>query len=228
MTSVIPSAGAATYVAAMELLAELSREHELIARVAGSLRRFVGADAPSAEDARRYIIFFRQYGGVWHHEREEELLIPALANEAHLPSDRGPIVVLLADHARMADLLTTMEQSCAGTSFDAAAYRTAALDYSESLLAHIDMEESVFFPESEARLRRSGVRELASRTISDTEQLAAEIGQELSALYPPLNDLLRGDGCVMCPSFHISCSGIEREWWNEWEWEEMEEHVAAS
>ena len=47
---------------------------------------------------------------------------------------------------------------------------------------------------------------------------------------PPLDDVTipRGDGCVCCPAFTGACRGLEQEWWNEWEWEELENHVAAS
>jgi hemerythrin-like domain-containing protein len=210
----------------MELIARLSAEHELIAAVAGSLRRFASTSM-TIEDARQYVTFFRKYGGSWHHEREEDLLVPALISDAGLPADRGPIAVMLSDHARMSALLTRMSDS-AEAGFDPQIYRVAALDYSEQLLAHIDMEESVFFPEAEARLRRSGVRELAARAITEEEEAAARIGAALVARFAPLHDVLRGDGCVMCPSFHVTCSGLEHEWWNEWEWEEMAEHVASS
>jgi hemerythrin-like domain-containing protein len=227
MTDVIPLESAWTHAAVMELLAELSKEHELIAAVAGSLRRFVHDEQGTADDARLYVAFFRTYAGIWHHEREEELLVPALTSSAGLPGDRGPVAVLLADHARMGAMLTRMGES-AIERFDRNAYRSAALEYSEALLAHIDMEDSVLFPESEARLRRSGVSELVAREITDDERAAALVGSSLVQRFTPLDDVVRGDGCVMCPSFHVTCSGIEREWWNEWEWEEMAEHVAAS
>jgi hypothetical protein len=31
---------------------------------------------------------------------------------------------------------------------------------------------------------------------------------------------VRGGGCVLCPSYGITCDGLEREWWTELEWEE--------
>jgi hypothetical protein len=38
---------------------------------------------------------------------------------------------------------------------------------------------------------------------------------------------MRGDGCVFCPAFTTSCRGVEHEWWNEWEWEEFEDHLPS-
>jgi hypothetical protein len=39
---------------------------------------------------------------------------------------------------------------------------------------------------------------------------------------------VRGEGCVVCPSYGDTCAGIEREWWNEWEWEELSERVGGA
>jgi hemerythrin-like domain-containing protein len=228
MIPVIPRPPAAIDDAAMQLFDELSREHELIARVAGALRRYATDAVDDVHDARRFVTFFRTYAGAWHHEREEEVVIPALVSDVRLPLDRGPIAVLLDDHSRMGDVLKEMSDCCYEAPHDLARFRSLALDYTAALLAHIDVEESVFFPESEHRLLRNGVRDLPSRVITSEEEAAAVDGDELARHYPPMDDVLRGDGCVMCPSFHASCAGIEREWWNEWEWEEMDEHVAAS
>jgi hypothetical protein len=32
---------------------------------------------------------------------------------------------------------------------------------------------------------------------------------------------VRGDGCVICPSYGVTCEGLEREWWNAHEWDEF-------
>ncbi len=39
--------------------------------------------------------------------------------------------------------------------------------------------------------------------------------------FPPLDDheAIRGDGCVACSAFAVTCGGIEKEWWNDWEHE---------
>ena len=211
----------------MLLLEDLRREHVRIDAVLGSLRtwadRLVSGDAPLS-DRDLFLNFFSVYAGTFHHEREEELLFPALAREATLPADRGPIAVLLDDHARMAKVLDRLAAS-AGTD----EVRRLCIEYSHALWMHIDVENSVFFPESEHQLRRNGVYELEARSATPEEAAAAAAGDVLIALYPPLpSDAIRGDGCVMCHAYGDTCRGLEREWWNEWEWEEMSEHVAAS
>ena len=209
----------------MQLIDDLRSEHVLIERVVCALRAFVEHPDANQRDARRFVHFFRTYAGEWHHEREEDVLFRAITDELLLPGDRGPVAVLLGEHRGMAALLNVLDES----TFDSEEFRLAAYDYSEALLHHIDAENSVLFPECEARLARAFV-ELPSRELTQTESEAAAVGEELVATYgaPPPADVVRGDGCAICPQFGDTCSGIEREWWNEWEWEELSERVAST
>jgi hypothetical protein len=61
------------------------------------------------------------------------------------------------------------------------------------------------------------------------EAEARETGLRLLERYPPgpEPDVIRGDGCVMCPSFVKDCRGVEHEWWSEWEWDEFEDHLPS-
>lgn len=214
---------------------ELQREHELIEQVAGSLLTFSmrlnDGKAPAA-DGSELIRFFRVFAGALHHGREEEVLFPALVNEARLPGDRGPIASLLADHLEMAELLTGMEQVLAAeiTPESSATFLTLARSYANQLLQHIDAENSVLIPEAEARLLRAGIRELETREASHEELEAGLSGRKLVERYPPTDDpdIVRGEGCVMCASYGVRCEGLEREWWNEYEWLESDEHIASS
>ena len=232
MTPVMALPRAIRDPALMKLLDELRTEHVRIERLVGSLRTFVDAfvagGAP-AGDGLEILRCLRVYAGGFHHDREELILFPALEGEASLPR-RGPIEALLDDHHVTAELLAEMAALLASPAPDLARLRDAAVRYSHVLWLHIDAENSVLFPESEARLARAGVRELANRPPTSQELAAAESADRLAALYPPLEDpgVIRGDGCALCPRYGESCDGIEREWWNEWEWEEMDDHIAAS
>ena len=211
----------------MHLLDELTREHETIDRVLGSLRTWsdllAKGDAPLA-DRDAFVRFFTSYAGSFHHDREELILIPALSSIADLPSDRGPIAVLLTDHQRMGATLGRLAAES-----DPARLRLLAKEYSHALWAHIDIENYIFFPTSEDRLRSSGVTELPSRAITDEESEALSLGETLLVRYPPMQpDLIRGDGCVMCQAYGDTCRGLELEWWNDWEWEEFSDRIAAS
>jgi hemerythrin-like domain-containing protein len=218
----------------MEFLDDLRREHDLIERVAVSFRAFVRRDDCDAADARQYLRFFTLYAGDWHHEREEKVLFPSLEHDLQLPAppDHGPIFVLLDDHIRMAGMLSDLRAMCGqGVKFDGPRFRGIALEYTQELLLHIDAENSVLFPECEDRLRRAAIAPLHSRELTRDEEEARAAGEAMAERYPgALNDtdLTRGDGCALCRAYGVTCSGIEREWWNDWEWEEFDEHIAAS
>lgn len=215
----------------MQLIEDLKKEHELIEQVLGSLRAFVTARLAGLgdpADGARFMAFFRCYAGDFHHHKEEEVLFRALAERAELPANRGPIAALTDEHRRMASLLDGLE-GLVGAPLTAAEDRqrmeALAVDYSRSLWHHIDAENSVMFPEGEERLRRFHVRDLPSRPMTGAEAAAREAGLALVIAYPPQNDaeVHRGDGCVACPSYGVTCDGLELEWWTELEWEEMEE-----
>ena len=176
--------------------------------------------------------FFRVYAGAFHHEREEVVLFPALVRDAGLPADRGPIAIIVDDHHRMAAILDSLEAILARDASgegDLAAMRELATSYSHELWAHIDAENSVLLPESEERLRQNGIHELPCREPDATESAAARAGEELLAIYPPIEpDVIRGDGCVMCAAYGTRCAGVEREWWNDHEWDEFADHIGAS
>jgi hemerythrin-like domain-containing protein len=218
----------------MQLIAELGAEHDLIEAVAGSLRTFVGlrlrAEADPA-DGPRLVRFLRTFAGHYHHAREEETLFAALVDRAQLPHS-GPIAALVGDHHRIAGLLDQIDVLVQLDPLDAESSRrleSLATAYSRALWSHIDAENSVLFPEAEARLRKSGVRELPSRTMTREEAEARATGEALVAKYPPLHDpqAMRGDGCVCCPAMGSACRGLELEWWNEWEWAEFDDHIAG-
>ena len=209
----------------MKLLDELRREHDLIERVLGSLRTYAARhDAPS-EDGLALLDFLGTYAR-WHHEREEGVLFPALVGEAMIPSDRGPLAVIHDDHEALAVQLAAMRAALA----DRSEFERLAASYARMLWAHIDVENSVLFPESEEQLRRNGVRELASPELPTEIAGAAAAGEALTLRYPPTDDpdAIRGEGCVVCSAYGTTCRGLEREWWNDWQWEELEDHVAAS
>lgn len=212
----------------MQLLEELQAEHSLIETVAGSLRTWAGQFSrgeASAADGREFLRFFRVWANDFHHAREEGVLFPALVKEVSLPTARGPIAIITKDHVEMAGLLRDLDAAIAGG--NTASVPELAKRYSHHLWHHIDAENSVLFPESEARLVARGVRELDNRLPSPDELDAKHVGEALLERFPPFNDteVFRGDGCIMCPAYGSGCDGLEREWWTESEWEEIHERL---
>jgi hemerythrin-like domain-containing protein len=214
----------------VRLIDELRAEHGVIERVLGSLRTYVerrakGESGPA--DAEGFLGFFRLFAGDYHHSREEEALLPALETHLELPPDSGPLFSIRDQHRRMAATLGELAELLAAelrTEEDREAVRDLSTRYAHALLLHIDAENSVLFPEGEERLRRSGVHELESRRATADELAARAEGERLVTVYPPVYDptALRGEGCAVCPSYGMTCGGLEREWWTDDEWEAFE------
>lgn len=214
----------------MRLIDDLRAEHEVIERVLGSLRTYVerrarGEGAPG--DGEGFVRFFRDFAGTWHHAREEDTLFPALEKHLELPPDSGPLFSIMDQHHRMAALFDGFAPLLSAgvvTSEEAGRLRDLSGKYAHDLLAHIDAENSVLLPESDARLRQAGVHELSMREATAAELEAKDDGERLVRTYPPspYADAVRGEGCTSCPSYGTTCGGLEREWWTDDEWEAFE------
>jgi hemerythrin-like domain-containing protein len=219
----------------MKLIDELRAEHDLIDKVAASMRTWVNrllqGDAPVA-DGRKFMDFFSVYAGARHHGREEQILFPRVWNELALPADSAPVSFLVETHHELSALLDCMKFLLRKDNLsrnELGELETLAIRYTRTLWAHIDSENSVLFPELENRLLHAGVHELAAPPIKREEEDARIAGEALVHVYEPAEDanIVRGEGCAMCPAYMESCRGVEREWWNEWEWEELRERVTS-
>lgn len=198
----------------VELIEQLRAEHALIDDVVGALVCAVerGGGTVPAEDVTDFVAFFRLYAADFHHGGEEGVLFPELVRHAEVPGDRGPLVILAEDHERMAAMVTALERE---------ASRATVAPLVEAYWEHIDKENSVLLPESEDRLRRGGIRSLPGREPTPEQERARQTGLALIRRYPPADDpsVVRGDGCILCSAFGTRCAGIEKEWWNSWEWQ---------
>jgi hemerythrin-like domain-containing protein len=215
----------------MQLIDELRAEHDVIEQVAGAFLTYSASPARARDesDGAAFLRFFRLFANHFHHAREEDTLFVALRDRAGLPVDRGPVATMIADHARMAGLLDVVAGGLEAGADEGPSLHDSATAYVHALWHHIDAENSVLFPECAPRLRRNGVAELPSRAMTPAEQEALSGGQGLVARYPPAAqpDVMRGDGCIMCPAFGVTCRGLELEWWNEWEWDEFEDRMSG-
>lgn len=218
--AVIDFGPSSCHVAAMQLLEELRAEHDLIDQMLDSFRtavsQFVGAQS-GPQDLVRFVRFFRVYADQFHHSREEQVLFATLANQLHLPGDHGPIAVLTDDHRQFKAWLDQIEQLIAKQPLslaDQIQLRTTTEQYIAAMQHHIDAENSVLFVEGEICLQDAGIPELPSRSLTADEQQVRLLAEELLQRYPPTPnvEVIRGDGCVMCPVYQKTCDGYEREW----------------
>jgi len=204
----------------MQLLEELRAEHDLIDRMLDSFRtaagQFINAQ-DRAQDLVRFVRFFRVYADQFHHAREEQVLFATLVNQLHLPGNHGPIAVLTDDHRQFKVCLDQIEQLIARQPLsptDQNQLRTMTEQYITAMQHHIDAENSVLFIEGEICLQDAGISELLSRSLTADEQQVRLVAEELLQRYPPTPnvEVIRGDGCAICPAYQKTCDGYEREW----------------
>lgn len=213
----------------MRLIDELVREHTEIDRALGALRAWVTARRRGEADAAeglQFIRFFREYAGHHHHAREEEVLFPALEEALELPRDKGPIPNLTRDHGELAAILGRLEGKLRDGAADEQT-EALAVAYSRGLWIHLDTENSVLLPEAEHRLPRAGVHELPTPPPSPEAEAALLAVRELVQRFPYGEDpgVIRGQGCIVCPAYGVTCDGLERAWWTASEWEEAAERA---
>lgn len=218
----------------MKLLDDLVREHALIERVIGSLDTFVGLrlrGEAALADGAAFERFFRLYAGRYHHAREEEILFPALVRETQVPAGKGPLRVLTEDHRSMEavrdELAPLLLLDHLGVAADRERLALLADRFGRALLTHIDAENSVLFPESASRFRRISLHELQGRAPDAEEEAARLEGERLAERYPQggYPGLLRGEGCVNCEAYGTRCDGVEREWFDELEFDDLAARV---
>ena len=94
--------------------ASLRRDHDLIEKVIKSMETTIqlltnGKQIPESI-LLPVIDFTKNFTDVCHHSKEEKSLFPAL-EQAGLPSNMGPVAMMLMDHQRSREIGTEMEES---------------------------------------------------------------------------------------------------------------------
>lgn len=130
---------------------DLMHEHDAILssfRILDGMSRALAAGQPiAASDAVELLGFLREFGDSCHHGKEEGFLFPAMVH-AGLPSESGPVAVMLHDHTQGRAWLQAMEQAL-GPEFRPDAFLTALRGYVTLMRSHIAKENNVLFPMAE-------------------------------------------------------------------------------
>ncbi len=102
--------------------------------------------------------FIREFADGCHHQKEEGVLFKAM-NDAGMPSDEGPIAVMLAEHeqarAYTRGLLEAAQKMQAGEADAVEAVILIARRYAALLREHIAKEDVVLFPMAETTIPAS-------------------------------------------------------------------------
>jgi len=170
----------------MNALQSLGKDHRLIARVLDAFETYVGyveASIPVDRlDLQRFVAFFQDYGDLYHHDKEESLLFPALV-AAGVDWNVDPLARLRHEHDQEHYLLSSLEHSGlrgdAWSADDRLHFLGIAKEFLSFQRAHMRFENTEVFPlaervldePSQARLTRDLARldqECRARLMSST------------------------------------------------------------
>ncbi|HEY8428690.1 MAG TPA: hemerythrin domain-containing protein [Sandaracinaceae bacterium] len=145
----------------------LTAEHRVIRSALSALLRIAHRldrqEPIEPEHVRDVVAFLRRYADGLHHEKEEQILFPALRG-LELPNAGGPIADLLHEHAVGAALLDAMDAALDRglPNGGAAPFAAAAHEYCRLVRRHTDKEERHVFP-----LARTTLPPVLQRTVAD-------------------------------------------------------------
>ena len=162
----------------------LSDEHRVIERVLGVLEQLTRL--PVSDSLMRWkkaLEFFRHFADECHHFKEEKVLFPAM--EAHgIPSEGGPIGMMLAEHeegrAHVRSMWAAVEQIAAGNTLSAESLLSHARAYLTLLREHIQKEDDILFRMADEVIPQDEQRQLLRRF---EEHEAEEMGAGVHERY---------------------------------------------
>ena len=136
----------------------LRRDHELIEKVIKAMESTIQL-LNDGKQIPEFILlpvidFSKNFTDVCHHSKEEKSLFPAL-EQAGLPSNMGPIAMMLIDHQRSRKICSEMEVSANEylSSGDSTKLVSDMQQYVEHITEHLWKENNKLFMMAEARLQ---------------------------------------------------------------------------
>jgi len=154
--------------------ASLRRDHDLIEKVIKSMETTIqlltnGKQIPESI-LLPVIDFTKNFTDVCHHSKEEKSLFPAL-EQAGLPSNMGPVAMMLMDHQRSREIGTEMEESAKKylSSGDSTKLISDMHLYVEHITEHLWKENNKLFMMAEARLQYVSVK--VDKELNEIEEL---------------------------------------------------------
>lgn len=182
----------------MSAVERLFSEHRLIERVVSALEHCgnsIGGDSEqNRNDLLRFVTFFREYADLSHHEKEEQFLLPALA-EAGLCWDDGILLQLRKEHDFERHLLQTLRhlalQMGVWSSDDCRRVTEISIRFVKFMRSHIAVEDKQLHHLVEERLSEAHLARLETRLhafdekreISGEMALLTHLGEELAVRY---------------------------------------------
>jgi hemerythrin-like domain-containing protein len=153
--------------------ASLRRDHDLIEKVIKSMESTIQLLTDGKQIPESILLpvidFTKNFTDVCHHSKEEKSLFPAL-EQAGLPSNMGPVAMMLMDHERSREIGTQMEESAQEylSSGDSTKLISDMHQYVEHITEHLWKENNKLFMMAEARLQY--VSEKVDKELNEIEE----------------------------------------------------------
>ncbi|MFN2130532.1 MAG: hemerythrin domain-containing protein [Anaerolineae bacterium] len=146
---------------------ELKTEHRAIERMLrileGVSERLESGGPVDPKHLAQIVEFIQVFADRCHHGKEEDLLFVAMA-EAGIPTEGGPIGVMLREHVvgrgHVATMNRAAKQYAAGNDQGAEEFAAAAREYAKLLRQHIAKEDNILYPMADRALSQDKQREL--------------------------------------------------------------------
>ncbi len=155
----------------------LRRDHELIEKVIKAMEstiQLLRDDKQIPESILLPVIdFSKNFTDVCHHSKEEKSLFPAL-EKAGMPTNMGPIAMMLIDHQRSREIGIQMEESAKEylSSGNSTKLVSHMQQYVEHITEHLWKENNKLFMMAEARLQY--VSEKVDEELNEVEKSKLE------------------------------------------------------
>ena len=151
----------------MRALESLRDEHRVIGRVLEALedygQRLAEDSSTNPSSLRRFAAFFAEFVGIWHHGKEEELLMPALVQHG-LAWDESPLEEIRRDHEQADYLLRVVQQGALQDGAWSPEDRRHVVRSIRALVeferGHMQREEAALYPAAEKTLSADMLRAL--------------------------------------------------------------------
>lgn len=181
------------------LFERLEHEHRTIREVLSAFDRFLVAAAESPTpahraDVPRFLIFFREYVDLVHHEREERVLLPALARHG-FAAKFGPSAHVKDQHGHERHLVHELFRHAlrqGGCEPNDPEFVRLAREFLTFQMRHIDKEDEFLYPTAKKELKDENAILKNEVDKFDTERnaygrlawLERMVG-EFTTVYPP-------------------------------------------
>ena len=171
----------------------LRKDHESVSLILDIMeainRKIEASEVVVTQDIKNVADFLTGFADSYHHKKEENFLFPALA-EAGMPTQGGPVGIMLQEHDISRSLTERINGSadsyCSGTESALQDFKAASSEYVFHLRQHVDKENNILFNMADMQLDQFAQADV----IDSFDELLEEFGLErYNKLLEMLNNL---------------------------------------